>query len=106
MYLTPTKNHWAIDIETDSLDATVIWVATVRNIVTKEEHTLVGHEAIRRLFIDVMLIAYWVTHNGLSLMFLLLIASWSYSRNKNIDTFVLSMLYMPTLPGGHGLGVG
>ena len=47
MYLTPSNKHWAIDIETDDLNATVIWVACVRNIVTKEEHTFVGHEAIR-----------------------------------------------------------
>jgi DNA polymerase-1 len=104
VYLTPSKNHWAIDIETDSLDATVIWVACVRNIVTKEEHTLVGHEAIR-LFVQEHPEAFWVTHNGIEFdcPTIVRLLSVGIAVTKIVDTFVLSMLYMPTLEGGHSL---
>jgi DNA polymerase I-like protein with 3'-5' exonuclease and polymerase domains len=103
-YLTPTVKHWAIDIETDDLNATVIWVACVKNVVTKEEHTLVGHEAIRR-FIDGHPDVYWVTHNGLEFDIPTLnrLLGTNIQVTRAIDTFVLSMLYMPTLEGGHSL---
>lgn len=104
MYLTPTKNHWAIDIETDDLNATVIWVACVRNIVTKEEHTLVGQDAIR-LFVVGHPDAYWVTHNGVEFDIPTInrLSKCNIDVRKVIDTFVMSMHYMPTLEGGHSL---
>ena len=104
MYLTPTKNTWAIDIETDDLNATVIWVACVRNIVTKEEHTLVGHEAIKT-FVGDRPDAYWVTHNGIEFDIPTInrLLQLNVPVTHIIDTFVLSMLYMPTLEGGHSL---
>lgn len=104
MYLTPSKNHWAIDIETDDLDASIIWVATVRNVVTKEEHTLVGHDAIKR-FVDERPEVYWVTHNGIEFDVPTInrLLSLNVQVTRIVDTFVLSMLYMPTLEGGHSL---
>lgn len=104
MYLTPTDKHWAIDIETDDLNAAVIWVACVRNIVTKEEHTLVGHDEIRR-FVMGHPEAYWVTHNGLEFdcPTLVRLLAVGIPVTKVVDTFVLSMLYHPTLEGGHSL---
>lgn len=104
MYLTPTKNHWAIDIETDSLNATVIWVACVRNIATKEEHTLVGHEEIKQ-FIQEHSDVYWITHNGIEFDVPTCnrLLGLGIPVTRIIDTFVLSMLYMPTLEGGHSL---
>lgn len=104
MYLTPTKNHWAIDIETDDLNATVIWVACVRNIVTKEEHRLVGHEAIRQFVLEHP-DAIWVTHNGVEFDVPTInrLLHLNIPVTKVVDTFVLSMLYMPTLEGGHSL---
>lgn len=104
MYLTPTKNHWALDIETDDLDATVVWVACARNIVTKEEHTLVGHDAIKD-FINARKDAIWVTHNGIKFDVPTLnrLLGTSIQISKLVDTYVLSMLYAPTLTGGHSL---
>jgi len=104
MYLTPTKNHWAIDIETDDLNATVIWVACVRNIVTKEEHTLVGHDAIQR-FISGKEDAVWVTHNGIDFDIPTCnrLLGLGVETTRIVDTFVLSMLFHPTLEGGHSL---
>jgi DNA polymerase-1 len=104
LYLTPTHKHWAIDIETDDLLATVIWVACVRNIATKEEHTLVGHDAIRD-FIRARPADIWVTHNGLEFDCPTLnrLLGTNIKVTQIVDTFVLSMLYMPTLEGGHSL---
>jgi DNA polymerase-1 len=105
VYLTPSPNHWAIDIETDSLDATVIWVACVRNILTGEEHTLVGQDVIKE-FVNGKADAYWITHNGLGFDVPTLnrLLGTRIQTNKVIDTFVLSMLFHPTLEGGHSLG--
>jgi DNA polymerase I len=104
VYLTATDKHWAIDIETDSLDATVIWVACVCNIISKEEHTLVGHDEIRE-FVNARQDAYWVTHNGIEFDVPTLnrLLGTRIQTNKVIDTFVLSMLFQPTLEGGHSL---
>lgn len=104
MYLQATKNHWAIDIETDDLDATVIWVACVHNIITREEHRLVGHEQIRS-FIQEHPEAIWVTHNGIKFdcPTLIRLLGVGIPIKKIVDTYVLSMLYMPILEGGHGL---
>jgi DNA polymerase-1 len=104
LYLNATVNHWALDIETDDLEATVIWVACVRNIVTGEEQSLVGHDEIRR-FINDHKDAVWVTHNGIKFDVPTLnrLLGVSINANRVVDTFVLSMLYHPTLPGGHGL---
>jgi DNA polymerase-1 len=104
LYLTPSDKHWAIDIETDSLDATVIWVACVHNIVTKEERTLIGHDAIRD-FIRNRPDCYWVAHNGIEFDVPTVnrLLQLEVPVTKIVDTFVLSMLYHPTLPGGHSL---
>jgi DNA polymerase-1 len=104
MYLTATPNHWAIDIETDDLDASIIWVACVRNIVTKEERTLVGHDAIRE-FVRGKADAVWVTHNGIGFDIPTLnrLLGLGIPETRIVDTFVLSMLYQPTLEGGHSL---
>jgi DNA polymerase I-like protein with 3'-5' exonuclease and polymerase domains len=104
LYLTATNKHWAIDIETDDLNATVIWVACVKNVITKEEHTLVGHEDIRR-FISARGDCYWVTHNGIEFDIPTCnrLLELNVPVTKIIDTFVLSMLYQPTLEGGHSL---
>jgi DNA polymerase-1 len=104
LYLTPTNKHWVIDIETDDLDATVIWVACVRNIVTKEERSLVGHEALRQFILDNKDII-WVTHNGISFDIPVInrLLKVNIPASRVVDTFVLSMLYHPTLEGGHSL---
>jgi DNA polymerase-1 len=104
MYLKPTDKHWALDIETDDLDATVVWVACVRNIVTREEKRLVGNEEIKR-FIDERPDAIWVTHNGIKFDIPTLnrLLGTRIPAKRIVDTFVLSMLYSPSLKGGHSL---
>lgn len=104
MYLNATVNHWATDIETDSLDASVIWVGCVRNILTKEEHTLVGHEELKKFIVDHPM-AVWVTHNGIKFDIPTInrLLKVNIKPEKVVDTYVLSMLFHPNLPGGHGL---
>jgi DNA polymerase-1 len=104
LYLTPSDKHWVIDIETDDLNATVIWVACVRNVVTKEERTLVGHEAIHNFIVSNSDI-YYVTHNGIEFDCPTInrLIQLNVPVTKIVDTFVLSMLYHPTLEGGHSL---
>ena len=72
--------------------------------MTKEEHRLVGKEAIKQ-FIDDHPEAIWVTHNGLEFDVPTLnrLLRTNIKPTKVVDTFVLSMLYHPTLPGGHSL---
>ncbi len=104
MYLNATENHWAADIETDDLNATVIWVMCVRNLATSEENTLVGHDAIKQ-WIEDHPDAIFVTHNGISFDVPQLnkLLGTSIPVKRIVDTFVLSMLYSPSLHGGHSL---
>lgn len=104
MYLTPSDKHWSIDIETDDLDATVVWVACVRHILSGEEKTLVGHEEIRK-FIEEHKDAIWVTHNGIKFDIPTLnrLLGCNISISRVVDCFLLSCLYMPVLEGGHSL---
>jgi hypothetical protein len=72
--------------------------------VTKEEHKLVGHEAIKE-FIDGHPDAIWIAHNGIEFDFptCCRLLKVYIPVTRQVDTFVLSMLYMPTLEGGHSL---
>lgn len=98
MYLTPTENHWACDIEADNLkeQATQVWCAWVVNCVTGKEHgfwekdkfndwlsqnpdaILVGHNFIA--YDAPMLNRFWSSRIGVS---------------RIVDTYVLSQLYDP-----------
>jgi hypothetical protein len=104
MYLTPSKKHWAIDIETDDLNATVIWVACVRNVVTKEEHTLRGQEAIKE-FVDAHVDALWVTHNGIEFDIPTInrLLGTNIPVTRVVDTFVLVHAVHAYAEGGHSL---
>jgi len=104
MYLTPTKDHWIVDIETDGLrdECTQIFVVCVENAVTDEtfvfrtkeafadwldrKYILVGHNLVA--FDVPVLNRFWGTRIGIS---------------RCVDTFILSMLYSPNLAGGHSL---
>jgi len=106
MYLTPTKNHWILDIETNGLrdEATVIWVVCVENAVTDEALT----------FTDMKEFVAWVnedksrvfvTHNGIAFDIPVCnsLVGTRIGAKRIVDTFVLSMLYSPSLSGGHSL---
>lgn len=104
MYLTPTKNHWIIDIETDGLrdQATQIFVVCVENAITDEKHTFTDMEELLRWMPRG---AIFVGHNiiGFDCPVLNKLAGTRIGISVLVDTLVLSMLYSPNLAGGHSL---
>lgn len=107
MYLVkPHDRQWVCDIETDSLTPTVIWVCCCRNAKTGEEVTLVGNEQIKEWFdrkVDEGCV--FVFHNGIKFDVPTLnrLAGCRIPLSRVIDTFLMSMLYSPSIPGGHSL---
>jgi hypothetical protein len=51
IYLTPTNQHWACDIEADNLldKATRIWCVCVENVLTGEKHAFTDREAFNKV---------------------------------------------------------
>lgn len=107
MYLNITKNDWACDIEADSLTPTVIWCLCAVNILTKEEVILRGHEEIKA-WVDARTAekAKLIFHNaiGYDAPSLNRILGCTITIARLVDTLVMSMLYSPSLDGGHSLG--
>lgn len=105
-YLTPTKDHWACDIEADGLLDTVsrIWCVCLINIETKE----------KRDFTDAASFKEWlesnpsyllVGHNFIAYDLVVLNRLWGtrIPVSRVVDTFVLSQLYNPNMSRPHGL---
>jgi DNA polymerase-1 len=106
MYLVPTKEHWACDIEADNLlsEASRIWCCTVLNCVTKEEAFFLDKEAFG-LWLRDHPDAIFVGHNFLSYDCVMLNRFWGSKipASRVVDTFVLSQLYNPSMPRPEGL---
>jgi DNA polymerase-1 len=104
LYLTPTKSHWACDIEADGLleDATRIWCVCVTNVVTKEEKEFTDAKDFQ-LWLQPESIL--VGHNFIAYDLVMLNRFWGtrISPSRVVDTFVLSQLYNPSYRGGHSL---
>ncbi len=99
------EDFYAIDIETDGLDPTVIWVMCWENIRTKEVGKCIGKEEIRGFFRRTMGSVY-IGHNILKFDAPVLnrLAQCGLVLSRLIDTLVLSTLYNPSIPDGHSLG--
>lgn len=107
MYLdwkTQAQDYYAVDIETDDLNATVIWVMCWENIRTKEAGTCTSYDEIRSFF-ERTKGAIYVGHNILKFDAPVLnrIIGLRLGVSRLIDTLVLSTLYNPSLLGGHSL---
>lgn len=100
------RPYWVIDIETDDLDATVIWVLCAKNVKTKEGKTLTNLTEIRN-FIDEEQNknAVFVGHNALSFDIPVInrLAGTRVPVSRVLDTYILSMVFNPSLSGGHSL---
>ena len=96
---------FSCDIETDGIDATVVWCIAVHNIDTDQVITFAGpclnlfkpwmeSEADRLIF-----------HNGISFDVPVLekLLDLDFSDVLIEDTLVMSQLYKPRLDGGHSL---
>lgn len=108
MYLDkPNSNQWLVDIETDGLDPTVIWVLCAINIGTGDEVTITDPNNMRE-WINEQLSAgsTFIGHNLLSFDVPVLnrLLGTRIPVSRVVDTFLLSMLYSPSLAGGHSLG--
>lgn len=99
------EDYYVVDIETDDLWASVIWVMCWKNAKTNEKGRCVGHEAIKQFF-DETAGSIYVGHN------IIKFDAPTCNRllgthilvGRVIDTLVLSTLYSPSLDGGHSLG--
>lgn len=98
------EDYYAIDIETDDLDATVIWCMCWENIRTKETGDCIGEEQVKAFF-DRTRGSYYVGHNIVKFDAPVCnkLADAKLSVSRVVDTLVLSTLYHPSILGGHSL---
>jgi DNA polymerase-1 len=108
-YLTPTKDHWACDVEADGLLDTVtqIWCVVVYNCVTKEKASFTDAASFKKWLEDNQG-CILVGHNFIAYDLVVLNRLWGSSGvripvSRVVDTFVLSQLYNPSMPRPHGL---
>ena len=103
---TPLERYWAVDIETDDLNATVIHVLCAKNLGNGETKSLTTYEEIRTFTSDALKLGcYFIAHNGLKFDFPVLnrLTGAGIPISRMIDTMLLSMIYNPSLPQGHSL---
>lgn len=107
MYLEkPNDKQWVIDIETDSLNPTVIWVLCAKNVGTGLEKTLTNINEIREFINgEIERGCVFIGHNIIKFDGPVLnrLAGTRLTIDRLVDTFVLSMVYSPSLMGGHSL---
>lgn len=104
-YLEYDETYWAIDIEADSLDPTVIWCMCYENILTGETGDCIGHDEVRKFF-EERPGHHFVGHNSIKFDAPVInrLAKAKLVVSRVVDTLILSMIYHPSLPGGHSLG--
>jgi DNA polymerase I len=107
MYLDWLKtgtDYYAVDIETDDLNATVVWVMCWENIRTQEKGTCTTYDEIRTFFKQTNGAVY-VGHNVLKFDGPVLnrLVGLRLGPARVVDTLVLATLYSPSLTGGHSL---
>jgi DNA polymerase I len=106
MYLSPTKRYWSIDIEGDLIPSTKIYCLCAVNVMTGEVFRSHNTKEISE----------WITakkaegckfigHNiiGYDAPTLNRLLATKLTPSDVIDTLILSMLYSPSLEGGHSL---
>lgn len=97
---------WVIDIEADSLDPTVIWCLCAKNVGTGEAVDVIGHDDIRDWLTERTKEGCWfIAHNGIKFDIPVCnrLAGSRIGIGRIIDTMLLSMVYSPSLKGGHNL---
>jgi DNA polymerase-1 len=98
------EDYYAVDIETDGLDAKVIWVMCWENIRTKETGKCIGEAEVKQFF-DETAGSIYVGHNILKFDAPTInrLAGTQLVVSKIVDTLVLSTLYSPSIKDGHSL---
>lgn len=99
------EDYYALDIETDSLEATRIWCTGWKNIKTDEKGMFFTRDDVRNFFNQTKGSKY-VGHNLIKFDAPVLnrLYGTGLGPSNCIDTLVLSTLYNPSLEGGHSLG--
>lgn len=110
MYLPKTREelsrYWAIDIEGDNLPSTIVWCLTAVNILSQEEVKLAGRQEIEEwVNHQTNERNYFVGHNiiGYDAPTLNRLCNTRLTMSNIVDTFLMSMVYSPSLTGGHSL---
>jgi len=90
------------DIETDSLNPTVIHVMVAKEVGVKGNYVIRGPKAFAKFAPKV---SKWIAHNGVGFDNKVVEKLWGYKipLSKTVDTLVLSRLFDPTRKGGHRL---
>lgn len=98
------EDYYAVDIETDGLDATVIWVMCWENIRTKETGKCIGEKEVKAFF-DQTTGSIYVGHNitKFDAPTINRLAGTKLVVSNIVDTLVLSTLYSPSIKDGHSL---
>ena len=96
------SNYVYIDIETDGLNPSVIWVACCRHNGVTE---VICNEEDFKAYVSSKGDAKWVFHNGIGFDVPVVARLWNVvlGRSMVIDTLVLSRLADPSKSGGHSL---
>ena len=96
------SNYVYIDIETDGLNPSVIWVACCRHNGVTE---VICNEEDFKAYIKGKGEASYVFHNGIGFDVPVVARLWNFTfpRNSIVDTLVLSRLADPSKSGGHSL---
>lgn len=107
MYLDTDLNKiFACDIEGDPIPSTRVWCFCAVNLVTKEEVRLRSYDEIRE-WVEARRSenCKFVFHNGIGYDAPTLnrLLGTKITMNDIIDTMVMSMVYSPSLEGGHSL---
>lgn len=96
------SNYVYIDIETDGLNPSVIWVACCRHNGVAE---VICNEEDFKAYVSSKGEAKWVFHNGIGFDVPVVARLWNFTfpRDSIVDTLVLSRLADPSKSGGHSL---
>lgn len=99
------EDYYAIDIETDDLNASRVWCMGWENIKTRDKGLCIGKAEIYS-FLDAARGSVLVGHNGLKFDYPTvsrLVGIDCEASFYLLDTIVLSTIYNPSLEGGHSL---
>lgn len=106
MYLTPTKNHWILDCETDGLrdEATKVHIVCIENAISEEAYSFTDMSLLKEWIKDHP-DAIFVGHNDIAFDIPVLnsLVGTKIGIKHVVDTYVLSMLFSPSIAGGHSL---
>jgi len=105
-YLTPSEKHWICDIEGDPIPSTRIWCFVAKNVKTRKVFSSTDQKEIKA-FVDSIIRtnSFLVGHNfiGYDAPTLNRLLGTKLTIKNIVDTMLLSMMYSPSIQGGHSL---